>query len=218
MSKIVCLADQHGYLPEIPQCDILLIAGDICPLNDHGIRYQKTWLNFLFRDWLKSVPASHIVGVAGNHDYVFEKNAHKDLNLPWDYLHKQDVKINDLKIWGSPYQLHFFDWAFNAPENDGESYLANIYADIPEDTDIIISHGPPKGYGDLTSRGEHVGSEALLKRIKEVKPKYVITGHIHFGRGIFEIDHGQSITKVINASVLTEKYKPVDGKLFEFDL
>jgi Icc-related predicted phosphoesterase len=218
MSKVLCISDLHGYLPEISECDLLLIAGDICPVYNHKVAFQKSWLNHDFRNWLQKVPAKKIVGIAGNHDYVFEKSNLSDLALPWTYLNKQSTEYEGIKIWGSPYQLWFLDWAFNAPEENGEKYLAKIYDKIPVGTDIIISHGPPYGFGDLTDRGESVGSQALLDKIKEIKPKYVITGHIHSARGIYEIDHGQQVTTVINAAILDEKYQPVNEGIFEINL
>ena len=210
--RICAISDLHGHLPKIEESDLLLIAGDICPTYDHDIRFQYQWLDGSFREWLKAQPAKDIVLVAGNHDFIFEKNPQgiKDLNLPCHYLENEAKEIAGLKIYGSPWSLWFWDWAFNSPtrENGGEEFLAKFYKDIPDDTDIIISHGPPFGYGDLTSRGESTGSTALLDRIKQIKAKYVIAGHIHEAYGKYEIPGIDTI--VYNASILNLRYKNVN--------
>ena len=74
--KIVAISDQHGLLPAIPPCDLLLIAGDITPVKNHDLLYQSHWLNTDFRYWLKSLPAEQIVYIAGNHDLVFQQKPH----------------------------------------------------------------------------------------------------------------------------------------------
>ena len=60
------------------------------------------------------------------------------------YLQDSSVTIGGLKIWGSPWTLFFFDWAFNLYEDQ----LREKWEEIPEDTDIIVTHGPPLGYGN----------------------------------------------------------------------
>ena len=70
--KIVGVSDLHGMLPEIPPCDLLLIGGDITPVTNHAIPFQAEWLDTTFRRWLEQAPARKVVGVAGNHDYIFQ--------------------------------------------------------------------------------------------------------------------------------------------------
>lgn len=204
MTKIVAISDLHGVLPKIPQCDLLLIAGDITPTKNHSVSFQYNWLNNEFRKWLDGVPAKNIVGVAGNHDFIFQESSPP--KLPWIYLQDSGVEINGLKLWGTPWQPWFFDWAFNLYEPQ----LAEKWASIPNDTDILVCHGPPFGYGDeavrLNKKGyENTGSPSLLKRIKEIKPKLVTFGHIHRGRGEWILDG----TKLANVSILNDNYENV---------
>lgn len=234
--KIVCVSDPHGQLPEIPPCELLLISGDICPATDHHVYFQLDWLDTTFRYWLMNAPAKRIVGVAGNHDYAFQHAPSQIPKLPWVYLENATYEWEGLKIYGSPWQLWFYDWAFNAPRIAGEEFLAKVYQKIEPETDIIITHGPPWGGhpqhmqdSDLTQgfRGqpqEHVGSKALLDRMKVIHPRVVVTGHIHGGHGCYDVQLSEDESKeswpcfVANASVMDEKYRPAyDPIIFEWD-
>lgn len=203
--KLVAISDQHGFLPTIPPCDLLLIGGDICPVRDHSEDYQASWLNTDFRRWLKTVPARKIVGVAGNHDFVFERMPEAvPKDLPWAYLQDSAIEWEGLRIYGTPWQPWFFDWAFNLYEED----LLAKWAKIPQGTDILVLHGPPHGYGDgVPNRGSvrHTGSPGLLKRIEEVRPRVVIFGHIHEGRGQWTLGP----TTLANVTVVDVNYDNV---------
>src|SRR4051794_31800910 len=72
--KVVAASDLHGHLPAVPPCDLLLLAGDLCPVSDHSTSTQAEFLGGPFRDWLETVPAKHVVGIAGNHDFIFERD------------------------------------------------------------------------------------------------------------------------------------------------
>ncbi len=202
MILVVAVSDLHGHLPNIPPCDILLVAGDIAP-SSH-IALQEKWLKTAFRDWLERVPAKEIVGIAGNHDFIFEQKPDLVPKLKWKYLQDSQIELFGLKIWGTPWQPRFYDWAFNADEPD----LKNKFNLIPTGTDILVSHGPPFGIGDyVPGRNggdlEHVGSPSLLDRVLKVKPKLHVFGHIHEGRGEYERDG----VKFVNATVVDRRYK-----------
>lgn len=178
--KIVAVADLHGRLPRIPVCDLLLIAGDISPNQCRNFELVNSWMVNRFRPWLAAVPAKHVIGIAGNHDFIFRGRT--DLvprNMRWHYLQDSGIELEGVKIWGSPWSLTYRGWAFEA---DDEEELPAKYALIPEGTGIILSHCPPYGIAD-TSLGNPaagpIGSRALLERICVVKPKLVIFGHAH---------------------------------------
>ncbi len=202
--KVVALSDPHGNLPEIPPCDLLLLAGDLCPTTDHDPRFQARWLNTMFRSWLEQLPAGKIVGIAGNHDFVFERAP--DLvppDLPWTYLQDVECRWRGLRIWGTPWQPWFYDWAFNGdPE-----LLESKWELIPPDTDVIVVHGPPRGYGDGVVRvdggAENTGCPHLLAKIAEVKPRLVVFGHIHEGRGQWQLGP----TTLANVTLLDVAYR-----------
>ena len=204
--KIVAIADLHGILPEIPACDLLLIAGDICPVKNHGIEFQANWLDTDFRRWLRSLThVRQIVAVAGNHDFIFEWALELvPRDLPWVYLQDARVEVAGLRIWGTPWQPWFFDWAFNGRPEE----LKQKWALMPDKLDVIVVHGPPRGYGDAVPRRDHVehtGCPHLLQRIEEIKPRLVVYGHIHEGRGQWQLGP----TTLANVTLLDGGYNHV---------
>ena len=203
---VVASSDLHGYLPEIPACDLLLLGGDLCP--DGTPQMQADWLDTRFRRWLRDAPARQVVAVAGNHDFLFEQRPELVPTLNWHYLQDSGVEIEGIRLWGTPWQPVFFDWAFNLTEPE----LEKKWQLIPEGTDILLLHGPPYRHGDRNSHGEHTGSPSLLTRIREVQPSLVICGHIHEARGEYRIKQ----SRVMNVSQLDLQYQP-HNDIIEFD-
>lgn len=202
MHKIIAVSDMHGFLPEIAPCDLLIIAGDICPVWDHSIRYQSEWLGTNFVEWLDKVPASQIVATGGNHDFIFQFAKEKvPQHLRWKYLENESFIWNSYQFWFSPYIRHLPRWAFYLTAAEAELYCQNI----PEETEILVTHGPPFGCGDKLEDGELVGCEFLRERCLALPNlKYVITGHIHSAFGQYELGKA----KVFNVAYLGEDYKP----------
>jgi len=201
--KICCVSDLHGHLPEIPDCDLLLLGGDLVPRWAHEPLIGRSWLDTNFRRWLDGLTSRcRVVGVAGNHDFVFEAGM-GDLArpLPWTYLQDSDYTVGGLKVYGSPWQPYFGGWAFNLEEDD----LAARWEMVPGDADILLLHGPPYLHGDLTPEGLHVGSPSLLRSIRRVRPRLVVCGHIHSARGVYEV----GVTTIVNASLVDEAYRPI---------
>ena len=117
------------------------------------------------------------------------------------YLNDSGVVIDGLKIWGSPIQPDFFNWAFNRKR--GEE-IKKHWDLIPNDTNILITHGSPYGISDLCAHGERVGCEELLLKVNELRDLSVHAfGHIHEGYGVNTINEVQ----FINACSLDEKYR-----------
>lgn len=205
MMKIIATSDLHGHLPVVPECDLLLIAGDISPVVDHRLRYQERWLKTTFADWLRNVPAKKVIGVWGNHDLIGQDSPERVPELPWTLLTDESTSFEGLSIYGLPWQKTFgIGWAFNLDDD----LLNKKYEAIPTGTDIIVSHGPAYGLGDRVLRFqsyiEHTGSLAFRKKIDEVRPKLVVYGHIHCDPGLWEVN-GSVIS---NVSMLDERYHP----------
>ena len=207
MPRVVCTADLHEHLPGVPACDLLLIAGDISFAFKGDLAAKHAFLRGPFADWLAAAPAAEIAFVAGNHDQSIEAWGVPD-GLPCHYLQDAGVSLCGLTVWGTPWQPWFYDWAFNAPREDGERFLAERFAPIPAGTDIVICHGPPHGYGDRNPGADqpHLGSTALLATIERVQPRLLLCGHIHSGFGRYR--HGA--TEIVNAAYVDNDYRPVN--------
>lgn len=215
MPRIVCISDTHNCNEqiEVPDGDLLIHAGDATTV---GTREQIE----KFNDWFVSLPHRKKIFVAGNHDWLFETNnieARALLYREIIYLEDSAVEIDGLKIYGSPWQPRFFDWAFNL--NRGPE-MAKKWAMIPDDIDILITHGPPNGILDAVPRRwgiDHAGCEELHKRVEEIagsgRLKLHAFGHIHCGYGT----HDEYGIKFVNASTCDEQYLPTQAPIV-FDL
>jgi Icc-related predicted phosphoesterase len=208
--KVAAISDLHGFLPEIPPCDLLLIGGDVCPVHDHDLDFQRRWLETEFAAWLAGRPADQILGIAGNHDFVAEVDEELMRSLPWVYLQDESARIDGLTVHGSPWTVTFMEWAFMR----GEDELERVWAKIPEHTDILVTHGPPYGHGDLVINGNRGGSESLLHRLEELpRVRLHICGHIHEGGGSRS---RVGTAEVVNVSYVGFDYRPArEATLFE---
>lgn len=197
----VAFSDPHGLenKVELPGGDVLLCCGDVTHRGELSVLKA-------FADWMAVQDYSYKVMIAGNHDFCFEnKEAEEAYSIVEEagiiYLEDSSIDIGGLKIYGSPWQPYFFDWAFNVRSPDSR---AQIWASIPEDVDILMTHCAPFGILDRTKRGDLTGCSPLLERVKALpKLKYHIFGHIHEA-------YGQIIREEIsflNCSVLNERYK-----------
>lgn len=202
--KIAAISDQHGYLPPVPECDLLIVAGDVCIDRIDGKwaeafpEKQALWFGHNVRPWLRTVSAP-VVLTWGNHDWCGQTSGwwKDDDRIVVD----RAVTVVGLKVWASPWSNQFGGWAFMKDPHD----LAPIYERIPDDVDIIVSHGPPYGYGDENTLGHHCGSHQLLAAIDRVKPRLVVCGHIHDAAGTYR----HMNTLIVNASVVDEMYRLV---------
>jgi predicted phosphohydrolase len=207
-------------LYDLPQGDILIHSGDCT-----NIGQQNDVRDFI--DWFQKIEGFvYKIFIAGNHDFAFETEP-RWLNLYMDplilsehnvtYLEDSGFEIissefsRPIKIYGSPWQPEFFDWAFNLPRMG--DVLKSKWDDIPNDTNILITHGPPHGIRDFTPTNLQVGCELLRNRVFEIKPSLHVFGHIHGAYGTVEMND----TVFANASTCNERYQPINKPLV-FDL
>ena len=204
--KITLISDTHNkhkfVTNDLPGGDLLIHAGDISSMGyEHEIREFCKWFNNIDN-------YTHKVFIAGNHDWGFQNNVEivkeiLDFYENITYLQDNSTLLGEdmVSVYGSPWQPEFYNWAFNLPRQGVE--LKEKWDNIPNNTDILITHGPAYGYVDkVIGRTENLGCELLTERIKELKPKIHVCGHIHTGYGYtFDGD-----THYINASVLNESY------------
>jgi len=207
--RIVAISDTHGLHNQLnlPKGDMLLHSGDV---SKRGSEQEI----IAFLNWFSQQDFAYKIFIAGNHDFYFEETPAAGIAalIPENviYLNDSGVTVEGIYIWGSPVQPRFFDWAFN---RDRGADIDRHWQLIPENTDILLTHGPPKGILDKTFQGLDVGCEMLLQRINQIQPKYSIFGHIHEA-------HGQ-VTKnnihFINASVVNLRYMVVNPPV-EFEI
>jgi Icc-related predicted phosphoesterase len=198
--RIVAISDTHSRHEQIvvPAGDVLVHAGDIT-------LYGKMDELRAFNHWLGRLPHKHKIVIAGNHDRIFHERSDLARSILTNAIYLQDeaITIEGIKFYGSPWQPWHHDMAFNLQRGPE---IAEIWSRVPLDTDVLITHGPPFGHGDMTFSQQYVGCEDLLRRIEDIKPRLNIFGHIHEGAGITF----NSRTAFINACICNLSYHPVN--------
>jgi Icc-related predicted phosphoesterase len=208
--RIVAISDTHGshFGLSLPDGDMLIHCGDFS--SEGGLKDT-----FDFLSWFNTHPHQHKIFIAGNHDWLCERDPALFKSIleqfpDLTYLQDNSVKVNGLLVHGSPVQPRFYNWAFN--RDRGED-IKRHWDMIPDGTDVLITHGPPYGYCDIAPRTgfygvtERTGCKDLLDAIKQVKPKIWVGGHIHYSYGVGTINHDDgSKTMCYNSSVLNEDY------------
>uniref|UniRef100_A0A7S3GHF2 Calcineurin-like phosphoesterase domain-containing protein n=1 Tax=Palpitomonas bilix TaxID=652834 RepID=A0A7S3GHF2_9EUKA len=221
--RVVCISDTHSmhWNLEVPDGDVLLFGGDFSAC---GVPFETVDFN----RFLESLPHKHKIVIAGNHDVTmypplynrhykrfqhimkYDTDEVRSKLTAGHYLEETEVVIEGIKFFGSPWQPEFAGWAFNLKR--GEEAREH-WARIPDDVDVLLTHGPPLGIGDCCYHGGRVGCEDLLKRVREVKPRVHVFGHIHEGYGTYT----DGDTFYINASNCRLNYVPVRPPIV-FDL
>lgn len=172
--KIWIISDTHTYhdLLKVPDCDLVIFCGDCS--NSKSIAVNSNEVQD-FISWWNTIGLPKVF-VPGNHDTSIEAGLCKPTNT---LIHKT-TNMNGLYIFGSPFTPKFGRWSFTL-ERDR---IHNVWSSIPNQVDILITHGPPYGILDKarcvnTNKVVSVGCKSLLKKVKQVKPKIHCFGHIH---------------------------------------
>ena len=189
--RLVCVSDTHSLhrqVPAIPHGDVLIHAGDSL---GQGTLDNIEDLN----EWLGTLPHQYKIVIAGNHDWAFQETPAfaREILSNAIYLEGSGIEIDCVRFWGSPWTPTFMDWAFMLDRGEP---LSRKWKAIPGCTDVLITHGPPKGVGDLATMGFK----------QELSLTAHIFGHIHEGYG----DYSLGDTRLINASSCTERYEPTN--------
>jgi len=198
--RLVILSDTHSrhHKLEVPEGDLLIVAGDVTS-RGHLDEVRE------FDRFLGRLTHPHKIVIAGNHDFCFERTpqAARALITNATYLEDEGCRVGGLQVWGSPWQPWFHDWAFNLHRG---APLRAKWDLIPVDVDVLITHGPPHGFGDLCYDGRRVGCEDLLVRVRELQPRLHCFGHIHEAYGLFR----DGETTLVNASTCDLRYRPLN--------
>jgi len=195
---VTFLSDTHGLhnQVQIEPCDILIHAGDFTNLGEKDVHNS-------FVEWFEEQPAKHRILIGGNHDLHlsnFPNNIHTFNDHGITYLEDEMTVVDGIKIYGSPWTPRFGDWAFMMSRET----IGYMWDKIPDDVDILVTHGPAYGILDQPWGGyEHVGCKSLLDKIMQVRPKIHLSGHIHgsYGEKLF------NGIQFYNVSVCGEDYK-----------
>lgn len=210
---IDCISDLHGYYPQLKGGDLLIIAGD---LTAHDT--EREHLDFIL--WLEEQNYTKKVYIAGNHDTCYA--AFTNLRTSsCQYICDSGTEFEGLKIWGSPWTKAFLGMnpKCKAFTLDTEEQLAEKWALIPNDTDILITHCPPHGILDEVQKysvqdrkmiPKNFGSRSLKQRLLDIKPKLHVFGHIHeCGGNVYDT----GITKCVNSSYVNEVFDAVNDPI-----
>lgn len=229
--SILCISDTHGLEKELenqrlPKADILIHGGDFTNVGQEiEVKNFVKW----FQEHLERGDFQHAIVIAGNHECTFEPEYFRQPdggirffqgedqdcekirghltnsgieNL--HYLEDEALHLLGLNFYGSPWQPYFHNWAFNLPRG---AELQAKWDQIPEQTDILITHGPPAFHGDMNDQGGHTGSLTLLRTIEKLQPQFHIFGHIHEAYGATVQENLDTV--FINASTCTLRYRPL---------
>jgi len=181
--RIVAVADTHLYHRElvVPDGDVFVHAGDLCRGG------SLTELGEAAR-WIRGLPHPRKIVIAGNHDWCFVRDpeaARAVLGPGIVYLEDSECVAQGVQFWGSPWQPEFGGWAFNLPRGP---QLAEKWAKIAVDTGVLITHGPPAGFGDRSWSRARTGCVDLRARVEVVGPRLHLFGHIHEDGGSWTHD------------------------------
>jgi Icc-related predicted phosphoesterase len=205
--KLVLISDVHGKWNKlvIPPCDVLISAGD------YSFQGEKHMVED-FHAWLNKQPAKHIISLNGNHEKLVEKNFCEYKGIAQAacprvyFIDEGEVRIEGVKFWGSAITPWFHNWAWN---RDRGADIKRHWDRIPDDVDVLITHGPPAGildvvyYVDGMTPRDRVGCHDLMNRINDLKQlKLHVFGHIHGSSGE-QVFNG---VKFINASICDDMY------------
>lgn len=212
MSNIIlAISDLHGHLPDLKQCDIVCIGGDITPLSlRHDVEGQWKWFNEIYLPWVETVNCQYLITIAGNHDYFFGTYDSEILSKystednKFIYLENTGITLKDISFYGTP--------NINKPPNSLASYLSSeeltaTFGKIPNGLDILITHASPYGANGTGKgdNGEDFGSKELTAVLEKRNIAYVFCGHIHTGN--HELSSWNNM-KIANVSYCDENKEP----------
>ncbi|XP_030004129.1 metallophosphoesterase domain-containing protein 1 [Sphaeramia orbicularis] len=231
-TRFVCISDTHSRTDAIqmPYGDVFIHAGDFTEL---GLPSEVK----KFNDWLGTLPYDIKIVIAGNHELTFDQEFMADL-IKQDfyyfpsasklkpenyenvqslltnciYLQDSEVTVRGFRIYGSPWQPWYYGWGFNLPRGQA---LLDKWNQIPDNTDILVTHCPPLGFLDwVPKKMQRVGCMELLNTVqRRVQPKLHVFGHIHEGYGMMT----DGTTTFVNASACTVNFLPMNPPIV-FDL
>lgn len=209
--RVVVVSDTHGEEVVIPDGDVIVHCGDMTLAGTPKELYA-------FCDWFEALPHKHKVVIAGNHDFCVENKQGKAeaveakerlKKVCTAFLENSGAEVAGLKFYGSPHS----PWINKRRQmgyQDSSENLEKVWRQIPEGIDVLVTHTPPKGFGDRILLGMSVGCPNLEKRVREIKPRYHFFGHIHEAYGTYTSDFG---CLFVNAAICNLLYEPAHAPI-----
>ncbi|KAK8024606.1 hypothetical protein PG993_012672 [Apiospora rasikravindrae] len=204
--SVVCISDTHNNQVPLPDADVLVHAGDLTQSGSLAeLQAAVAWLRAQPHQHKIVVAGNHDILLDPDCDYKHPKLAPDDLDgrvrrrrlrdeeraqIDWgdiEYLCDSSTWITlqgrngkkRLKVYGSPRSPRNGNWAFQYPREDG----GKVWEDrVPDDTDILVTHCPPRAHLDLNGK---LGCGHLLQELWRVRPalRLHVFGHVHEGHG-----------------------------------
>ena len=187
INKILHISDTHGChhrLHDLPDADILVHSGDF---TMNGSEQEA----FDFLNWFCDLDYRHKIFICGNHDNCLYGANIDGLDTNVHYLCNSGIELNGIYFYGVPM---FVEDCITERQNRN-------YAQIPVDTDVLITHTPAYGILDYDDN-IYYGSKELFFRISAVNPRLHLFGHIHSQNGIVKIDS----TTFSNGAIMNADY------------
>ena len=147
-------------------------------------------------DWFGRQQFDLILCIAGNHDRPLER-PRSGRTSPFRnviYLEDERIEHKGVTFYGSPWVPDLPGHAFHAPAD----VLRQKWAAIPEGTDVLITHTPPAGILDQSSRGQSLGCQSLADAVEQICPRLHCFGHVHASGGSVK----SGATTYVNAASL----------------
>ena len=166
--KILCVSDEECtalwdyYVPgKLKEYDLILSSGDL----------KASYLSFLV-----TMARCPVFYVHGNHDTSYDRTPPEGCDCIDDYL----VEYNGIRILGLGGCPWYHPGKYQYTEQDMKKRLRKLRFALwrAKGVDIVVTHAPPKGIGDLDDPA-HQGFEMLLELMEKYKPKYLLHGHVH---------------------------------------
>lgn len=200
--RLTVISDTHGEHEKLGVLsgEVLIHCGDMSNLFDSRVDDLER-----LDDWFGRQRFDLILCTGGNHDFALQERSGSGSN-PFEnavYLEDRSYVHDGVTFYGAPWIPDLRDQAFFK----GPRELARKWSAIPRGTDVLITHVPPAGRLDVSSRGFQLGCPHLLGRVRAVSPRVHCFGHVHASSGVMEVGR----TVFINAAVVDSRYRLARG-------
>lgn len=198
------MSDSHSHHKSlyIAPGDFICHSGDI---SGSGNIFE--YLSFI--EWFSSLNFKHKIFIGGNHDRLLAERDPEVMQAIKDsgvhYLENEAISLEGINFYGSPLTPRFGRWDFMKKRED----LKEDWDNIPENTNVLLTHGPPFGVGDVCNSREVVGCKHLLDKVLTLpKLSFHSFGHVHEGRGLYYLRELGLKTTFVNSSIMNASFVP----------